>query len=81
MLGTLPPQGIETHAGGIGPPTKRFRREGSLADTDRGSSASSSPDTAYNRKYLKSGVKPGNIYDITCIIDTLFILFVSNLMS
>lgn len=55
MLGTLPPQTIDHHAGMMNP-AKRFRREGSLPDTDHGSS-DSSPDTSYNRKYAKSSVK------------------------
>lgn len=57
MLGTLPPQTIDHH-GGMMNPAKRFRREGSLPDTDHGSS-DSSPDTSYNRKYAKSSVKSG----------------------
>lgn len=59
MLGTLPPQAID-HPGIMGNPAKRFRREGSLPDTDHGSS-DSSPDVTYNRKYAKSSVKSGII--------------------
>ncbi|WAR02388.1 RFX6-like protein [Mya arenaria] len=53
MLGTLPPQGVETHSG-LPPPAKRFRRTGSVSDMDRDSIASSSPEGGYNRKYPKS---------------------------
>ena len=60
MLGTMSLHSLDNH-GLLSNPAKRVCREGSLPDTDRGSSDSSpDSDQHYKRKY-KSNVKAGKI--------------------